>query len=351
MAIFPNFPTSGKNSKVEVSTGDGPLLTLEAMTLEASKKYRGEFYDDRIYTLGTGRTLINVRPAEQPSVAIDGILEGGDCTPGAFTSASTTVDMSRAVVDVNGTQTVVAAKTGLAITRPNTTNWCWALIVYDIGAGDFEAVDGSANEVATEGLLLDTYGSGAGQKPTIDTDHILLNAIKVQAATHAAIPSANILYTDRMYGGVDYTILPNIGGVLLQTALVKAHLSGSDIVSRSVKFTGRYLDGLMVPIGTAKSWNLTPNTSDVSDETFAAGYSQTEIGGWTFSFEQLAADKKVVEAAFQRQGHCAIRLIFPNGFGFQGVATVAPTINSQVGSFININVSGSFGDFPEEYSA
>ena len=339
MSTFPTFPMSGKNSAIEISTNDGQLLTLAEMTLQSSYTYRGETYADVIYLLGTGKTLINIRPAMMPMVYIDGILQGLDLAPGAADKISVTAGQ----VEIAGTVYSIAADAELALENASSDS-CWNAIVIDTSTQALGVIKG------TDGAtLLDTYGDSAGQRPLIPSTKILVGWAGV-GTTPSTLVATDIDYQDREFGGVDYEILPNIGGVKLQTALAKVHAAtiGGTPAARPVKFTGRYLDAVLSRIGTAKSWSMSPNTSDISDDTFGASYKQTEINGFGISFEQLAADKKVISSAFDRQGHCAIKLIMPNGFAWQSVATVAPTINSQVGSMINISVSGSLGDFPVE---
>lgn len=341
--IFPNFPTSGKNSAVFVSTSDGPLLTLEEMELQASYPVRGEAMVNRVYLLGTGRTLINVRPAEQPDIIIDGVLQGFDAVPGTLAD---TIDVEAGLIEVDGVETPVDADT-VTVDRPAPEKWAWNLVSVNKSTGVLTVTKGTdtATDDVTE--LLNTYGANAGQKPLIPVADLLLLAIRVYSNASAAIAPVHIRQDDREFGAVDYELLPNVGGVLIQSALVPCHV-GSE--ARDVKFTGRFLDNVLARIGTAKSFSITSQTSETTNQTFTTGYAETEISSWGLSFEQLATDEKILDAAFDRQGHCAVRLLLPNGRGVQGVATVAPTINSQVGSMVNISVSGSFGDRPEKYT-
>jgi hypothetical protein len=349
MANFPTIPTSGKNSKIEISFADGIQLNLETMTKNAAYTYRGESYANRIYTLGTGKTLINVRPALQPNADIDGILSGLELSVAA---AADQIAVSAGTIEVDGTTYAVSADAALALTVAGASKFRWNAITVVKSTRALAVVAGTETAGNDKAECLNTYGDSAGQRPLIPVGNLLIGWTIVGPTTYTVVPT-DIDYQDREFGGIDYQILPNIGGVLLQSALQTVHSAttiGGTPIARVVKFSGYYLDTVMAVIGTAKSFTLTPSTTDVSDETFSGGYGQTEIGSWTVSFEQLLADPKVMNAALNRQGHCAIRLLVPNGYGWQSVATVAPTVSSQVGSMININVSGSLGDAPIPYT-
>lgn len=343
MTGFPTFPMSGKNSKVLISSGDGALLTLSPMTKQAAYSHKGEILTNQVYLLGTGKTLINMRPYLAPSVAIDGILQGMDIAPGAADKVS----VSAGLIEVDGVQTAVPANTAVALTIVSAASTIqWNAIVVDTGAQTISAVAGTP--IADTETLLDTFGDAAGQRPLIPLDQLLVGW--VQVGTTGVIPAASINYFERENGGVDYEMLPNVGGVKLQAALTELHSAtiGGTPSSRAVKFTGRYLDNVMAQIGTAKSWSLTASSTQINEETFGSSYGSSEISGFTFSFDQLAADRKVIDAAWFKQGHCAVRLMMPNGFYWQSVATVVPTVNNSTGAMISISVSGSCGDFPVE---
>jgi hypothetical protein len=340
MAIFPTFPTTGKNSKIFISSNDGSQLTLAPMTKQAAYEYKGELFTNTVYLLGAGKTLINIRPAVLPIIAVDGILQGLTISP---SGTNDKCSVSSGIIEYNGVSTAVAAEAAVALSRPANEKWCWNAIIVTKSTGAVTAVKGA--DADTENGLLSTYGTGAGQRPLIAPTAILIGWVKLYDDGAAVIASSDINYLNRENGGIDYQLLPNIGGIKLQTELAAIH---TGVVAREVKFSGYYLDEVLSEIGTAKSWSLTAQTSQISDSTFGSNYSSTEISGFNFSFEQLAADKKVIDAAWFRQGHCAVRLQMPNGFYWQSVATVAPTINSAVGSMINISVSGSCGDFPQE---
>lgn len=337
---FPSFPTSGKNSKVLISSNDGLQLSLFPMTKQALYNYRGEDYVDQVYLLGTGKTLLNMRPAVQPQINVDGILQGLVISP---SSTNDKIQVSSGIIDVDGVATAVSANTAVSVSRPANEKWAWNAVVVTKSTQAISCVKGT--DADSENALLDTYGTGAGQRPLIDVGDLLIGWFKIYDDGAGVIASSAINYLDRETGGVSYQILPNIGGVKLQNALKPIHTGA---IGRVVKFTGYYLDDVLSEIGTAKSWSLTAQTNQISDNTFGSSYGETEISGFNFSFEQLAADRTVVDAAWYRQGHCAVRLQMPNGFYWQSAATVAPTINSAVGSMINISVSGSCGDFPAE---
>lgn len=99
----------------------------------------------------------------------------------------------------------------------------------------------------------------------------------------------DIDFSERETGGIDYEILPNIGGCRLQNALAAIHMGG---LPRPVKFSGYYQDSVLSEISTAKDWKLDAQSSSASETTLNNTYNSSEISGWTGSFNQLLADKK-----------------------------------------------------------
>lgn len=344
MANFPNSPSSGKNAQVRISLNDGQAINLQTMTKQSSYKYRGKTYTNTVYTLGTGKTLINMRPELQPTVYIDGIVQGLEITPGAADKVSVTAG----TIDVEGVSQAVEANSALALTvvEANTAGETlrWNAIVVDIDDNTLGVVAGTPSDT-----LLDTYGDAAGQRPLVPADQLVLGWAKAGLAT-TKLTSADIDFQDREFAGVDYEILPNIGGCRLTTALPHIHAAtiGGTPAPRPVKFSGYYLDNVMSTIGTAKEWSLSADSTDVSDETFVAGYKQSSVSGFSVTFTQLAADKKVINAVFEREGHCAIQVLYPNGYGWQSAATVVPNLTVNPTSMSNISVTCSLLDFPAE---
>ena len=340
---FPITPTSGKNGKVSVSVGDGAYLGSNAMTLQASYTYKGEVLTDQIYLLGTGKTLINMRPAKEPRIDIDGIIDGLEISPHA--SADKVVTTAGTIL-VDGVETPVSADTDISLSRPADGKSCWNAIVVAKATGAVSAIKGKDITGAATNLLI-TYGdpsSGAdGARPLIGVGDLLIGLVKLSEDEAAVVASTDIIYSDRETADVDKEVLPNIGGVKIMTALVKMHTGA---IGRQVKFTGYYLDEVLSEIATAKSWSTNPASNEVSESTFSRNVAQVEMGAWSFSFEQLACDPKVKDVALRFQGFAAIRLQYPNGGYFQGVATMTPTFNTAVGSINSISVSGAFLDDP-----
>ena len=332
--VFPNRPLSGKNSEVYINSSDGLPIVSETMTIQASFNYRGETYANRIYKLAAGKTLINMRPALQPSVIIDGIIEGLEISP---TGVAGEIAISAGVIEAAGDLETVTAVGNLALSVA-AANKCWNAIVVNVATQVLSVVKG------TDGAtLLDTYGSSAGQRPIIADNVLLIGWVEVGTAPYTAL-STDINYLDREIGGIQSEVLANLGGVLLPQALPDIHTSGR----RPVKFSGYYLDTVMSKIGTAKNFSLTPNTQEVSDETFDISFTETSIGSWGFNFAQLTGNKSTIDAALLRQGFCALKFVFPNGFGYQFAATIAPSINSDPGSAIEIPSTGSVIGWPAE---
>lgn len=343
MANFPAFPTSGKNAKVSLSNGDGTKVTLATLTKSATKKYRGIDYANLVYLLGAGKTLLNMRPALFPTVTIDGITSGLDISPGIADKVSVTAG----TIDVDGTSTAVAANTAVALTIVSAASTIqWNAIVVDKTSTVISAVAGTP--IADTEDMLDTFGDEAGERPLIPINALLIGWVQVGAT--GVVPTANINYFEREYGAVEYDLLPNLGGCKLQKALTECHSAtiGGTASARSVKMTAYYLDAVLTVIGTAKDWNLTARSSSVSDESFASSYNESNVTGFNWSANQLAADKKAIDATWLRQGHCAVKLEMPNGFAWQSVATIAPTVSVAANSMNGISIAGVCGDFPEE---
>ena len=340
---FPSAPSTGKNGKVSISFSDGTYLADTAATIQATYTYKGTTYTDRIYLLGTGKTLVNMRPAVEPVIDINGIVDGLIISPHASNDKAVT---SAGTIKVLGVDTTVNADTDISLSRPANVNSCWNAIVVNTGTQAVTAVKGKDIAGATTGLLT-TYGDpssgAAGAKPLIAADEIAIGWIKLYSDSAAVVATSDIVYTDRETSDIDKEVLPNIGGVKIPTALVKMHTGA---VGRSVYFTGYYLDEVLSEIGTAKSWATNPASNEVSENTFSRQISITELGAWAFSFEQLACDPKVKNAVMDREGYAAIKLEYPNGGYFQGVGTLAPTFNCAVGALNNISISGSFLDTP-----
>lgn len=336
---FPVSPTTGKNGKVSINSGDGVLINSYGMTLQPALAFKGESFVNRIYLLGTGKTLLNMRPALEPRVDIDGIIDGLEITPG---TANDTVNISAGNILVDNVVNAVSASSGVSVTRPAATQGAWVSLSVNKTTSGITATKG-ADGVGGNGIadLVDTY-TGAGGKALVPVADLLIGFLKLTNGA-ALVLSSEVFNDDREWADTDAEILPNIGGVKIPTALVKSH-TGS--LGREVKFSGYYFDTVLAEIGTAKSWNLTPSTNVVSDSTFNRNISQTEVSGWAFGFQQLATDPKVKNIMLNHQGYGAIRLTYPNGGYWQGAATMAGTFNCQTGQLNSISVSGSLLDEP-----
>lgn len=338
---FPVTPSTGKGGKVLVNAGDGVYLSGTSMTKNASYTYKGEVFTNTIYTLGAGKTLINMRPAKQPLAVIDGIVS--EVTV-AGTGSNDEVSVSAFDYMYNGTRTSASADASVSVSRPASGEGAWVAIHVKKSDGSITATKGTdTTGSAGVGGLLDTYGTGAGQRPLIATTELLIALIKLSNGA-APVASTEIFYYDQeRFDTIAYTWLPNIGGLKLNAALVALHTGA---VAREVKFTGYYLDDSFTEIGTAKDWSLTPSTNTVSETFLGGSASQTEIGGWSFTFTQLACDELVKNAMLNRQGMLAVRLQYPNGGYWQGVGSGAGSFKCAAGAFNSIDVSGSLADDP-----
>lgn len=343
---FPKSPATGKNGKVLVNSSDGQLLNLTAMTKQASYVYNGKTYANQIYLLGTGKTLINMRPEKEPEIFIAGIVDGLEV---AGTASNDEVAVSAGtILNDSGTSVTVAADASVAVTRPAVTEGAWVAISVNKSTGAFTATKGTDTASGTGiAALLDTYGSAAGERPLIPVADLLVALLKL---TNGAAPVVvtEIFSDDREEANVDAEVLPNIGGARLSQALVALHVGA---LSRPVTFTGYYLDNVMSEISTAKGFSFSPSTNDVTDSTMFRNISISEVSGWSFSFDQLMTDAKAWNNVKVREGYGAVRLQTSNGHYWQGVATMSPSFTSATGALNSIAVAGSFLDAPEEGDA
>lgn len=337
---FPSTPASGKDAKVSISTTDGTQLSSQVMTKQASYTYKGETYTDRVYLLGAGQTLINMRPAKEPRFDIDGIIDGIECSP---TTSNDEVQTSAGSILVDNVETSVAADASIAVTRPAAGEGAWVAIHVNKSTGALSATKGTDTTAGTgKAALLDTYGTAAGERPYIPTTDLLVALIQLDNGA-AVVEVSEIFSYDREVSDIDPQPLPNVGGTILPSALVALHTGG---VAREVKFTGYVLDDALQLVGTAKTWSLTANANEISDTTFFRPISISEISGWGFTFEQLATDPKVKNILLSRQGYVAVKLEYPNGGYWQGVGTMTATFNVATGALNNITITGTLLDDP-----
>lgn len=337
----PTTPSGSENSAVFISTGDGAQVNMQALELQALFEIRGKFYADLVYLLGAGKTLLNMRSEKAPQAFINGILDGGEISPAGDNKAA----VSRLIIEVDGIIHSVAAVPDLALSNA-TANRCWNAIVVDESSKTISVVKG------TDGAtLLDTFGDAAGQRPMIPIGKLLIGWAEVGTADYTLQPG-DVDYLYKEFGGVEVEYLSNHGGVKLQKAMPKIHAStiGGEGAGRPVKMSCFYLDDVMSEIGSAKDWNWSSNANSTSEATFKGAYSTSRVAGFTVTFSQLSNDKKVIDVVLKREGACAIRWLYPNGFGYQSAATLTfNEVNPQTG-FINRNVTVPLLDFPVEYT-
>lgn len=336
--LFPTAPSSGKNAKLYMTKDDGTKLNGEAMIVKDSFEYRGQLYAKRVYTLGAGKTLINMRPAVQPRVDINCVLVGCEILPHEDKDKLTVM---AGIIEVNGSQVSVAGgDLDFSTDRPTGSNELW-LAIKTTANGTIGHVKGTENTT-----LNNSYGTAAGNRPFIPVEDILLGLVKVKGSTSANVQESDIEYDDRETY-VETKILPNVGAALLDSELVKCHTNSA---TRTVSFTGNYLDKSLSLINSGKGFTLTPKTDEVSDTTFDDSYGESTVSGYSFTFEQLATDRKAIDAAYKRGGHCAVRFQWPNGYFQQTVGTLAPTLTVNPTSYNSVSVAGQCGDFPAQSS-
>ena len=340
---FPTTPTTGKGGKVLIPMSDGVLLNAVAMTKQASYSYKGKTIANRMYLLGTGKTLINRRPdIDVPAVVnIDCIFSG------LLIQAHADVEKLQTTageIVYDGTLTAVAADASVSFSRPASGEGAWLAVHVKKSDGSVSVTKGTdTSGTAGVGGLLTTWGSSAGQKPLIPTTDLLIGMIPIDS-TSAVLDESDVSYDDRETP-VAGQMCPNIGGYLVNEGmeLLECHVGA---LAREVKFSGYYLDTVLTQVNSAKGWSVTPSATNVTENTLGNEYSQSEISGWAFTFEALADNPYILDIMLNRQGFCAARLVYPNGGYFQGAATITATFNNQTGQFNNVPVSGSFLDQP-----
>ncbi len=334
----PSVPMTGKGAKVSLSFNDGVAVNA-ALTLVPSYSYSGETMVDRVYSLGANR-LINSRPAANPFCYIDGILDGADIS----STASNEVAITAGNMLVANVTVAIVADASIAITRPAVTQACWTALVSNKATGVVTAVKGADTTAGTgKAGLLDTYGTGAGQKPLIAVDELLLVYFDL-SSTAGTVSSSEMHFEDREWASISYRMLPSIGAIVIAEALPKLHTGG---VARSVFFSGKYWESsALANVGDAQQWSVTPNTSSVSAVTFTGGPSESQIDNWSFTFNQLFTDAKALDAIYNRQGYAAIKLELASGHYFLFVGSFAGGISVEPGSFIVQQLSGSIQDRP-----
>jgi hypothetical protein len=335
----PSTPQTGKGAKVSLNFTDGTSTTALAMTKQASYSYAGETYTNLVYLLDTGK-MINSRPAANPSVYVNGIIDGIEVSSTVAQEIATTAGtllVANAVV-------TAAADTSITITRPAAGEGCWVAVHANTGTGVVSITKGTdTTGSAGKGGLLTTYGTSAGQKPLIAVDELLVCYLKIDATT-GVFTSDEIEYTDREWSTISYRMLPSIGGIILSSALIALHTGA---LSRVVYFSGKYFESsALAVVGDAQQWSVTPNTSTVSAVTFNGGPSESQIDNWSFTFNQLFTDAKALDAIYNRQGYAAIKLELASGQYFLFVGSFAGGITVEPGSFIVQQLSGSIQDRP-----
>lgn len=117
---FPSFPTTGKNGKVYATTSDGIQLSLFPMTKQPVFSHRGKTYENLIYLLGTGKTLLNMRPELMPVINVDGIVDGFQVTPGIAGQ----VNITAGIVETDG-ELISIAGNAITLSNPAVDKWCW----------------------------------------------------------------------------------------------------------------------------------------------------------------------------------------------------------------------------------
>ena len=336
--LVPTVSQTGKDAKVSLSFNDG-IATTTALTIQPSYSYNGETLVNRMYLLGSNR-MVNSRPKANPFAYVNGILDGADLSSTVADQAN--ISAGNMLV-VNTTAAITASPT-LAITRPAASEAAWNAIVVNTGTGVVSEVVG-ADTITGLGKvsLLETFGTGAGQKPLIAVDELLLLYVGIDS-TSGIITSDEMDFVSREWSSFSYQMLPSIGGFVIAEALPAIHTGA---IARPVYFSGKYWEAsALAVVGDAQTWSVTPNTATVSATTFSGGASESQVSGWAFTFNQLFTDAKALDAIYNRQGYGAVKLELPSGHYFLFVGSFAGGISVDPGSYVVQALTGSIQDRP-----
>lgn len=335
----PSVSQTGKNAKVSLAFNDGTSVSGSAMTKQASYSYAGESYVNRVYLLGSGK-MINSRPAANPTIFVNGIIDGIDVTS---TVADEVATSAGSILVANAT-VAVSADASVAVVRPAATQARWTAITVNTGTGAVSATAGTDTTAGTgKAALLDTYGSAAGEKPLIAVDELLICYLGIDS-TSGTIDSDEINQEQREWSTISYRMLPSIGGAIISEAMPEMHTGDT---ARPVYFSGKYWESTaLAVVGDAQQWSVTPNTSTVSAVTFSGGPSESQIDNWSFTFNQLFTDAKALDAMYNRQGYSAVKLELASGHYFLFVGSFAGGITVEPGTYIVQNLTGSIQDRP-----
>ena len=336
--LVPTVSQTGKDPKVSLSFNDG-IATTTALTVQPSYSYNGETLVNRIYLLGSGK-MVNSRPKANPFAYVNDILDGAD----ASSTVADQLVMSAGNMLVANVATAITANPTLAITRPSAGEAAWSAIVVNTGTGVISEVAGTETITGLgKASLLTTIGAGAGQKPIIAVDELLLLYVGIDN-TAGVITSDEMDFTLREWSSFSYQMLPSIGGFVIAEALPAIHTGG---IAREVYFSGKYWESsALAVVGDAQAWSVTPNTTTVSAVTFSGGPSESQVSGWAFTFNQLFTDAKALDAIYNRQGYSAIKLELPSGHYFLFVGSFAGGISVDPGSYVVQSITGSIQDRP-----
>lgn len=335
----PSTPQTGKGAKVSLNFTDGTTATALAMTKQASYSYAGETFANRVYLLGTGK-MINSRPAANPTIFVNGIIDGIEIS----STVPQEIATSAGSLLVANSTVAAAADASITITRPASTQACWVAVHANTSTGVVSVTKGTDTTAGTgkAGLLL-TYGTAAGAKPFIAVDEILVAYLGIDS-TVGVITSDEVDYTEREWSTISYRMLPSIGGAIISAAMPALHTGA---LSRPLYFSGKYFDATaLAVVGDAQQWSITPNSSTVSAVTFSGGPSESQVDNWSFTFNQLFTDAKALDAIYNRQGYAAVKLELASGQYFLFIGSFAGGITVEPGSFIVQQLSGSIQDRP-----
>lgn len=201
-----------RKGQILAPVDNGMQIDFMALTKQSSATIEGETLENLVY-LATGKELWNPKESVKPIIRINGIVSGCNVIGG---SSNDNLELEAGIVNVNGKVVTVAADISNAITRGATETYAvHALCVDDSGV--LSVVAGA------DGASLDLTGGygGAGQKPLIATNLVVLRYAVTYGDTAAPISSEDIYMGES--ANISHRIDHVRGGVILYEAQEANH--------------------------------------------------------------------------------------------------------------------------------
>lgn len=169
------------NGQVLAQVAEGTVTTYAAATKQASYVLEGRTHANLVYKIAN--KIFNMKKGYRPELRVSGVVSG--C--GVSGSGNDNIAVAAGVIYVNGAQVTVAEALTNAVSRPATGKYAqYAVTASTAGAvsitkgTDGDAVDNTA------------YGTGAGQKPLVATNVVVLAYFTAYSDTAAVVADEDI---------------------------------------------------------------------------------------------------------------------------------------------------------------